>query len=63
MWQNGINYATVAVDAFILFFSPSIHLSVVLGKSFPFHFKMHDITPHLYDNVMICDKYLYFSLG
>ena len=25
----------------------SIHISVVLGKSFPFHFKMHDITPHI----------------
>ena len=25
----------------------SVHISIVLGKSFPFHFKMHDITPHI----------------
>ena len=24
----------------------SVHISVVLGKSFPFYFKMNDITPH-----------------
>ena len=24
----------------------SVHMFIVLGKSFPFHFKMHDITPH-----------------
>ena len=24
----------------------SVHISIVLGKSFPFYFKMHDITPH-----------------
>ena len=25
----------------------SVHNPIVLGKSFPFHFKMHDITPHI----------------
>ena len=25
----------------------SVHISIVLGKSFPFHFKMYDITPHI----------------
>ena len=28
----------------------STHIFVVLGKSFPFHFKMHDITPHIGSN-------------
>jgi len=28
----------------------SIHISVVLGKSFPFHFKMHGITPYIESN-------------
>ena len=28
----------------------SIHIFVVLGKPFPFHFKMHDITLHIGSN-------------
>ena len=28
----------------------SVHIFVVLGKSFPFHFKMHDVTPHIGSN-------------
>ena len=25
----------------------SVHISVVIGKPFPFHFRIHDITPHI----------------
>ena len=28
-----------------------VHIFVVLRKSFPFHFKMHDITPHIGSNM------------
>ena len=29
----------------------SVNIPIVLGKSFPFHFKMHDITPHIESNL------------
>ena len=29
----------------------SIHIYVMLGKYFPFHFKMYDITPHIGSNL------------
>ena len=28
----------------------SVHISIMLGKHFPFHFKMHDITLHIDSN-------------
>ena len=35
------------VIRFIFYYTLSVLISIALGKSFPFHFKMHDITPHI----------------
>ena len=41
----------------LIFATPlSMHISVVLGKSFPFHFKMHDITLHIWSNLDLALK-------